>query len=55
MVVQGVERYKDIHLVVHHGVHVDGDAVPGQDLLGRHVKGPGPQVNTPGDGNIKVL
>ena len=38
----------EIHLVIHHGVHVDGDAVPGEDLLGRDVKSPGPQINTPG-------
>ena len=36
----------EIHLVIHHGVHVDGDAVPGEDLLGRDVVRPGPQVHT---------
>ena len=33
-----------VHLVVDHGVHVDGDAVPGEDLLRRHVECPGPEV-----------
>ena len=37
----------EIHLVIHHGVHVDGDAVPGEDLLGWDVESPGPQINTP--------
>ena len=33
-----VRVFHSVHLVVDHGVHVDSDAVPGEDLLGRHVK-----------------
>ena len=33
------------NLEEHDGVHCDGDAVLGQDLLGRHVEGDGPEVH----------
>ena len=33
------------HFVVHDGVHVYGDGVSGQDLLGRNVEGDGPHVD----------
>ncbi len=37
--------YELFDLVVDDSIHADGHTVPGENLLGRYVKGPGPQIH----------